>query len=372
MVNQLLGGISPRRFLRDYWQKKPLLVRCAFPSFQGVVSRDQTLELARGFEVESRLVWQDKNGWQMKHGPLAARDLRRRGPWTVLVQGLNLVNDDADALMRRFCFVPWARLDDLMVSYASDGGGVGPHFDSYDVFLIQGLGRRRWQISAQRDLEIVEGTPLRILKHFEAEQEWVLESGDMLYLPPAYAHNGIAEGECMTYSVGFRAPAAQEVATQFLVHLQDCLRMEGRYADPELAPPRHPAEIDTTMIDKLGEIIDRITWDRDSIRDFLGCHLSEPKSHVFFDPPEHPLDLKAFSARAAKYGIRLNRKSQLLFSGRSFYLNGESVEVPKSQRALVRTLADRRALPATMDLSASASAMFYDWYCDGFLIPEVG
>lgn len=370
MRRQLLGGISARRFLREYWQQKPLLVRRAIPGFLGVVSKNQAFELACDYEAESRLVWQDTSvGWQMKHGPLRPKDFRRRGPFTVLVQGLNLLSDDADALLHRFDFVPWSRLDDLMVSYASDGGGVGPHFDSYDVFLIQGTGQRRWQISAQQDLEIIEGAPLRILKHFQVEQEWLLEPGDMLYLPPSFAHNGIAEGECMTYSVGFRAPSAQEVAAQFLVHLQDRQQLDGRYADPGLALPRHPGEISGEMIDRIGRIIDRIGWNRHSIRDFLGCYLTEPKSHVLFDPPERPLGLKAFAARIARRGMRLHRKSQLLFAGKSFYLNGEMVEVPQADRATVRELSDRRAVPAIADLGETALAMFYDWYCDGCIVP---
>jgi len=367
---QLLGGISAHRFLREYWQKKPLLVRRAIPGFQGVVSRDQTFELACDYEPESRLVWHGANGWQMKHGPLRPKDLRRRGPWTVLVQGLNLLNEDADALLRRFDFVPWARLDDLMVSYATDGGGVGPHFDSYDVFLIQGFGQRRWQVSAQQDLEIVEGAPLSILKRFQVEQEWVLGPGDMLYLPPSYAHNGIAEGQCMTYSVGFRAPAALEIATQFLVHLQDRLLIEGRYADPNLALPRHTGEISAEMIDQVDDIIDRIAWNRHSVRDFLGCYLTEPKSHVLFDPPERPLSPKAFATRISKFGVRLHRKSQLLFAGKSFYLNGETIEVPQVDRATIRALSDRRALPAHTDVGETALAMFYDWYCDGFIVAD--
>jgi 50S ribosomal protein L16 3-hydroxylase len=191
----------------------------------------------------------------------------------------------------------------------------------------------------------------------------------MLYLPPSYAHNGIAEGECMTYSVGFRAPAAQELATQFLVHLQDRLEMQGRYSDPGLAPPRHPGEIGSHMMDTVGEIIDRIAWNRHSVRDFLGCYLTEPKSHVFFDPPDRPLGRKAFAARVARGGIRLHRKSQLLFAGNSFYLNGEMIEVPTADRATLRELADRRTLPALADAGEATLAMFYNWYCDGFVVP---
>lgn len=368
-MTQLLGGISPRRFLREYWQKKPLLVRQALPGFDGVVSRERVFELACGFDAESRLVWRDTDGWQLRHGPFKPKDMRRRGAWTVLVQGLNLLEDEADELLHRFDFVPWARLDDLMVSYATDGGGVGPHFDSYDVFLIQGMGHRRWQVSAQRDLEIIERAPLRILKRFAAEDEWVLAPGDMLYLPPSYAHNGIAEGECMTYSVGFRAPADQELVTQFLVHLQDRVELDGRYADPDLPLPRHPGEIGGDMIDKVARSLERIAWNRDAVRDFLGCYLTEPKAHVFFDPPERPLDKRIFAARVTRRGVRLHRKSQLLFSGKAFYLNGEIVDVEPADRPLLREFADKRRLPAQTPLSETALTLIHDWYCDGFVEP---
>ena len=200
MDKTLLGGLSPRIFLRDYWQKKPLLIRAAVPGFNGLLERDELFALARDEDVESRFIAHDASGWQFERGPLPGSLLKRpkSKPWTVLVQGLNLLLPEADALMRRFSFIPYARLDDLMVSYATNGGGVGPHFDSYDVFLLQGTGRRRWQISAQKDLSLLDGAPLRILRNFVPEQEWVLEPGDMLYLPPHYAHDGVAEGECTT------------------------------------------------------------------------------------------------------------------------------------------------------------------------------
>lgn len=372
MTKRLLGGMTPRRFLCEYWQKKPLLVRQAIPGFNGIVTRDQAFELACGFEAESRQVWHDAQGWQLRHGPFKPKDFRRRGPWTVLVQGLNLLDDAADALLHRFDFVPWARLDDLMVSYATDGGGVGPHFDSYDVFLIQGMGRRRWQISAQRDLDIIEGAPLRILKRFDVEDEWVLEPGDMLYLPPSYAHNGIAEGECMTYSVGFRAPADQELATQFLVHLQDRVELEGRYADPDLMLPKHPGEIGKDMIDKVARSIERIAWNRDAVRDFVGCYMTEPKAHVFFDPPDRPLGRAAFTKKISRRGVRLDRRSQLLFSGGRFYLNGEIVDTANDDRKLLRELADKRRLPPDTQFSESAQTLIHGWYCDGFVEADEG
>ena len=230
MIPTLLGGLTAEEFLADYWQKKPLLVRGAVPGFSGVPGvggRDDMLALAARDDVESRLVSQ-AGGWSLAHGPFSPASLRRRAkPWTVLVQSVNLVSGESDRLMREFDFLPYARLDDLMVSYATDGGGVGPHFDSYDVFLLQGIGRRRWRIGKQRDQRLIDGLPVRILADFRPTHEWLLEPGDMLYLPPEWAHDGIAEGECMTWSIGFRAFPEQELAEQFLMHLQDNVRLDG-------------------------------------------------------------------------------------------------------------------------------------------------
>jgi 50S ribosomal protein L16 3-hydroxylase len=286
----------------------------------------------------------------------------------VLIQGLNLVLPAADALMRRFAFIPYARLDDVMVSYATAGGGVGPHFDSYDVFLLQGTGRRRWQISAQTDLTLVDGAPLRILRNFVPEQEWVLEPGDMLYLPPHFAHDGVAEGECTTYSIGFRAPSAQELGTAFLDHLRDRLCLDGMYADPDLTLQTDPAALPPAMIDRVSGMLDAIHWSRSDVEQFVGRYLSEPKQQVFFDPPDAPLSEKRFAQQLARNGVKLDIRSQLLRSGRKFWINGEPVDVPAGTFDLLRTLAGERAL-ATVPAGDRAHALLYDWYCDGFLHP---
>lgn len=191
----LLGNLSPKQFFSEYWHKKPLLIRQAIPGFQPILSKSELFELASQDDVESRLITFFKQHWEMKNGPVSAVPVKEKKDWTLLVQGVNLHNDDASALLKQFRFIPDARLDDLMISYAADGGGVGPHFDSYDVFLLQAHGQRRWQISAQKDLSLVEGMPLKILSHFECDQEFILEPGDMLYLPPQYAHDGVAIGE---------------------------------------------------------------------------------------------------------------------------------------------------------------------------------
>lgn len=367
-LKTLLGGLSPERFLAEYWQKKPLLVRQAIPGFQGLFGRAELFELAGREDAESRLVQSNRGRWSLDHGPFepeALAALPKRG-WSLLVQGVNHFLPEADRLLHSFGFAPHARLDDLMVSFAPDGGGVGPHFDSYDVFLIQGLGRRRWEISAQTELELVEGAPLRILKHFDVEQSWELEPGDMLYLPPKYAHNGIALGDCMTYSVGFRAPSGQEIATQFLVYLQDRLQVEGRYADPCLKRPRHPAEIGGDMLEQIEAMIAKIRWKRADIADFAGRYLSEPKAHIFFDPPARPLGLAAFAKQAEKRGLRLDARSLLLFKGSRFFMNGETQPASPTDAAILRRLADERQLGKTALMPASA-AILHEWYRLGYL-----
>jgi 50S ribosomal protein L16 3-hydroxylase len=362
----LLGGLTAAQFLSDYWQKKPLLVRNAVPGFAGLLSRDEMLDLAGRDDVESRFVSQ-AGGWTIEHGPFSRSALRRREkPWTALVQGLNLVLPAADEMMRRFSFVPYARLDDLMVSYATDGGGVGPHFDSYDVFLLQGMGKRRWRIGNQKDQTLVDGLPIRILKDFKPVHDWLLEPGDLLYLPPEWAHDGVAVGECMTYSVGFRAAPVQELAEQFLAYLQDQVRLPDRYRDPDLKQQRHPAKIGTPMIDQVAKLLASIRWDRRMVRDFLGRQLTEPKAHVFFDPPRRPLTQRRFVQAAGRRGLQLDARSQLLFAGKTFYINGEPATVAGADQAHIRRLADQRSLDAAA-LGAEAADLLYQWYRCGFV-----
>jgi 50S ribosomal protein L16 3-hydroxylase len=368
MKRAFLGGLTARQFLERHWHKKPLLVRAALPGFTGIIEPQQLFALATRDDVESRLVEHLNGKWKLKRGPFAARELRRRAghPWTVLVQGLNLHLPQADALMRRVDFVPWARLDDLMASYAVDGGGVGPHFDSYDVFLIQGAGRRRWRIGAQRDLSLVEGAPLRILQRFVPTQEWVLEPGDMLYLPPHWAHDGVALGECLTYSIGFRAPSTQEVVTEFLGFLQERIELPGRYADPDLLPPRHRGEICGDVIARFERMIGALRWSRRDIEDFAGRYLSEPKPQVFFESPEPALSRKRFETAMRRHGLTLDARSQLLFRAGRFYMNGERSTADGATRAMLRRLADARALPPAQALPEAAADLLYDWYLCGY------
>jgi 50S ribosomal protein L16 3-hydroxylase len=366
---QLLGNITPAQFLRDYWHKKPLLIRQAIPGFKPLLKFDKLAELAKLNHVESRLVTQTGKQWDMQHGPLQELPPRSQREWTMLVQGINLHDPKADELLREFRFVPDARLDDLMVSFATDGGGVGPHFDSYDVFLLQAQGRRRWRIGAQQDLSLVEGLPLKILANFEPEEEFVLEPGDMLYLPPHYAHDGVAEGECMTYSIGFRSPSFQELGEAFLQFMADSIDLPGRYADPDLQPARNPAEIPKDMLTSITEELNKVRWDEEDVTIFLGEHLSEPKHNVFFTPVAKPLTVGRFMEQAAKRGLKLSAKTLMLYRGKHVFINGESFELKRADRAVLEQLANQRGLDGAMLEQASDDVLeaLYTWYSDGWL-----
>lgn len=367
MITTLLGGLTPRQFLDEYWQKKPLLVRQAVPGFTGVLDRDEIFDLACHPDVESRYIARQGDEWVLEHGPQRRSRLRgKRSPWTVLVQGINLWSDAADELLHRFDFIPQARLDDLMVSYAVDSGGVGPHFDNYDVFLLQGMGQRRWQIADQDDRSLEEGAPLRILKHFAPAHDWVLEPGDMLYLPPHWAHNGIAVGECTTYSIGFRSPTAQELGAEFLGWLQERICLDGIYADPDLVQQDNSAQIGSAMVDQVQRMIEAIRWNREDITRFLGHYLTEPKPSVFFEPPEQPLSRTAFKRKIAAGGFRLDARSLLLWSDAGFFINGETLDADPAWHDTLGALAHARRLTGPVTLPAGLIELFYTWYCDGF------
>ena len=284
----LLGGLSPRQFMKRHWQKKPLLVRGALPGFAPLLARQELFELAARDEVESRLIQQAGAKWQFRRGPLARRALPplSRPGWTLLVQGVDLHHAPAHELLERFRFVPQARLDDLMISYATDGGGVGPHFDSYDVFLLQAQGRRRWRIGRQKDLSLRDGVPLKILANFEPEEEYLLEQGDMLYLPPRYAHDGIAQGECQTYSIGFRSPARGELAQELLQRLADDaaeLAGDAVYADPRQEATDAPGAVPPQLQRFAHDALQAALKDPSVLDRALGEYLTEPKASVWFD-----------------------------------------------------------------------------------------
>lgn len=370
MTKTPFAGLAVAEFLRRHWQKRPLLVPRALPECADLVQPATLLALAERDDLESRLVEREGRRWRVRHGPFGGRELRRlpRSGWTLLVQGVNHALPAAQRLLDEFSFIPYARLDDLMVSYAPDGGGVGPHFDNYDVFLLQGEGSRRWRVSRQRDLELVPGAPLRILRRFRPSREWVLRAGDLLYLPPRCAHDGVAVGgDCITYSIGFRAPHAQELGTRFLDYLQEHLQLSGIYEDPGLKQPRHPAWLGDEMIRKTRDFLAGIRWDGGDVACFLGCYLTEPKAHVLFARPPRPLPERAFVARAIRDGVRLAAPTRMLFRDGTLFINGEACPAGRSAARLLGKLADRRSLPPPVRPDRQARQLLYQWYRAGYI-----
>ena len=367
LATPLLGGISPQTFMRRHWQKKPLLIRQAVPGGLELLSRPQLFELAARDDVESRLVVHEAGAWTLRHGPLkrSAIPSLKRPRWTLLVQGLDLHVDAAHELLQRFRFVPDARLDDLMLSFASDGGGVGPHVDSYDVFLLQVQGRRRWRIGRAKDRRFVPDVPLKILAHFEPEQEWLLEPGDMLYLPPGWAHDGVAEGECLTASIGFRAPGRDEIGRELLQRLLDDAEAapgDFLYRDPKQAATSEPARIPSELRAFALEAMQRALADERALDCTLGEVLSEPKPGVWFDPPAAAPDVG---------GVTLDRRTRMLYDAHHVFINGESFRAGGRDAKLMHRLADRRSLSEADHgrLSAEARALLDGWADDGWLHP---
>lgn len=372
MKTNFLAGLTRTDFMRRHWQKAPLFAPDALPGYADAVTRDDLIALAQRADVESRIVRKIGGRWRVARGPFTARDIDRLPGtgWTLLVQGVDQKSRPAARLLREFSFITYARLDDVMVSYATPGGGVGPHFDSYDVFLLQGRGTRRWQVSRQSDLELIDDAPLKLLQRFIPEYEWRVGPGDLLYLPPQCAHDGVAITECITYSIGFRAASAQVLGQKFLEYLQDRLVLDGRYEDPDLAPTRAPGRIPRAMIDSAAATLQRLRWSRADVAQFMGAYLTEPAAHVVFDPPSRRGTFGAFLQRARSRGVRLALPTRMLIAGASVFMNGESLHAPARTMKLFSTLADAREIRAPIDLAESAGRVLYEWYCAGYI--EVG
>ncbi len=378
---QLLGGISPAEFMRKYWQKKPCIIRNAISNFKPLLSRQELFALSQNQDVESRLIVSNGDKWSLAHGPMTAKQIPsiKKPNWTLLVQGVDLHDSAVNELKNRFRFAPDARLDDLMISYATDGGGVGPHFDSYDVFLLQAHGTRRWRIGKQKDGTLQANVPLRILSNFKPELTFDLEPGDMLYLPPRYAHDGVAIGECMTYSIGFKVPKQVDLGRELLLRYADAvdeenlpdeelrkpvkLKPEVLYRDADQEATPNPALIPNALHEFAQQAIAKAMADPDALARHLGEHLSEPKSNVWFDAPEGAVKL------SRKRGVKLALQSQMMFDARHIFLNGESWRAAGKDAKLMQKLANQRILDASDLVKASEDAigLLQDWLEQGWL-----
>lgn len=353
----VLKDFDSAAFLRDYWQKAPLLIRNPWPVWNNPLEPDELAGLACEAEVESRLVVGAQGSWAVEHGPMAETHFARLGkaPSTLLVQAVDHHVPEVAALIEPFRFIPNWRIDDVMVSYATDGGGVGPHYDQYDVFLIQGKGRRRWRVGqlCDDDSPLIHHDDLRLLAEFHATDEWVLEPGDILYVPPRIAHDGVAVGDdCMTYSVGFRAPSRSELLTHFVDDLVAQMQDDDRYSDPDLAIQDNPGEISNIALDRLHRLAIEQLQDRASFTRWFG-HYSSTRKYPEIDWSPEDLVSEAdieTCLRSAAIVMR-NPASRFSFVQEGvmtlLFVDGSSFECVSACKAFAEALCkkDRVALP---------------------------
>ncbi len=352
-----LGDLTPEAFLRDYWQKKPLLIRQAFPDFASPVSPEALKALATREDAISRLVLEEGGDypWQLHHGPFTRKELKGlpEAKWTILVQEVDRLVPEVRALLDHFTFVPHWRVDDVMISYAPAGGGVGAHIDHYDVFLLQGMGRRRWRIGAApvADDSLVEDLDVSILAHFDWTDEYVLEPGDMLYLPPRIAHEGVALDACLTLSVGFRAPSHAEIVAGFLEHALQSLPDGVFYSDPDLTPAAHPGEITEKALDQVRAVLHGALTDETALREWFGRFMTESRRGFEAEAAEEPdADALADALRGgatlahapdARFAyVALEGGERLLFAG------GNAYRLERELAFAAPLLADQRHVPA--------------------------
>ncbi|MBT8126542.1 MAG: cupin domain-containing protein [Gammaproteobacteria bacterium] len=374
------GDISTETFLHDYWQKKPLLVKNAFPHIQSPLTPNELAGLACEDDVNSRLVIeQHKQGpWHVVHGPLNEDDFNELPAthWTLLVTDVDKHVPAARALIDRFRFIPDWRIDDLMISYAPEGGSVGPHSDAYDVFLIQALGQRRWMINSDFDETCLDDTELRILQHFDAAEDWVLDPGDMLYLPPNIAHYGIALNDCMTCSVGFRAPSVSNMISEYAEFIAAATDREQRYQDPDLAYQQNPAEIQRTVLTRIKTLLAmQLAIDDDKLLRWFGEFTSEPRSGLHTEPPEtqyasfhelctaFTLETRIAQAPVSKYLYARRQDQAWLFVDGKTYVTSPAFAAVLSGN---RSLATRDVLASITD--PADERVLLDLYNNGQLL----
>jgi 50S ribosomal protein L16 3-hydroxylase len=357
-----------RGFLSDHWQKKPLLIRNPWRAWTNPIEPDELAGLACEEEVESRLVVAEAGTWKLKHGPFPEERFGQLGerPWTLLVQSVDQFVPEVAALLLPFRFLPNWRIDDIMVSYATDGGGVGPHFDQYDVFLIQGLGRRRWRVGPVCDesTALLPHGDLRLLPGFEATGEWILEPGDILYVPPGVAHEGVAVGhDCMTYSIGFRAPSESELLAGWSEHLLDRLEDDARYSDPELREQRNPGEIGAEAIARLHELATSKMLDLEAFARWFGEQNSSRKHPGLDWAREEPIGIEEVR-ELARRNLSLSRSPGSRFSfirqeagSLILFVDGASLDCHGETARLAEELCVRDCIKIDPDLSRSDAAM---------------
>lgn len=356
----VLGDISIETFLSEYWQKKPLLIRNAFPNFESPIDPDDLAGLSLEEDVESRIIKEkDENGpWQLYNGPFTEETFETlpEEKWTLLVQAVDQWVPEAADLLDLFSFIPSWRLDDIMASFAPKGGSVGPHFDQYDVFLLQAEGQRHWQVGPKYSEQqaLLEGTPLKILKNMEVTEEWTLNPGDMLYLPPLYAHNGIAVDNCLTLSIGFRSPSETDILQGVCDHVCSEIISPEHYQDPNLKNAEGSAAlIDDTAIENFQQLLLKRINDKAALKEWLGEFVTQNKYGHFQEPLEEPLDWEDLQPilsnpengegqiihnEGSRFAYFLNNETAAL------YINGHPQETTPENQELAMLIANNRQL----------------------------
>lgn len=359
-------GIPTSQFLRDYWQKRPLLIRGLFPGGVEAVAPNDLAGLACEEAALARIVVRDakRDRWILRNGPFHATDFAKLGRknWTLLVQDVDKWDMDAAALLDRFAFIPSWRIDDVMVSYATDGGGVGPHVDQYDVFLVQGAGYRRWSIDAQpRPFEpdaFRDDSELKLLREFAPTHEWLLDPGDALYLPPGVPHDGIAFGECTTYSIGMRAPSQAELLFDFVEFLAEPLNENERYVDPDLTPASDVGEIDDTALARVRKALPHFSGvEKSTFARWFGCFITRYRSAQIVAAPGREISIPELQRRLPTSLLLRNPFSRIAWrrNGRSadLFVSGKAWSCPL---ALARRIAAEREIDGSqVDLADAAS-----------------
>ena len=363
-----LNNFDIEVFLRDYWQQKPLLIRAAFAEWSNPLEPDELAGLACEPEVESRLIIGALGSWAVEHGPLAEARFAALGqePSTLLVQAVDHHVPEVAALLAPFRFIPNWRIDDVMVSYATDGGGVGPHFDQYDVFLIQGHGQRRWRVGQHCDdtSALLPHDELRLLADFQATDEWLLEPGDILYVPPRIAHDGVAVGDdCMTYSIGFRAPSRHELITSFADELVAEMADDDRYGDPGLPAQPNPGEISAEALAALHQMVTEKLADRNAFARWFGEYTSAPKYPEVDWTPEEPAEAAQLRSWIAN-GELLTRNPASRFSfvradggAVRLFVDGECFETADETAEFAELLCAQEDMNVDPTLTQSEPAM---------------
>ncbi|HEX4880533.1 MAG TPA: cupin domain-containing protein [Limnobacter sp.] len=366
-----ISGVDIAQFMRDDWHIRPRLFRQAFPAFEPLCDLETIAEMASDPDIESRLIKHGKQGWQLEHGPFVKLPSLTTKGWTVLVQGIDHHLPEAYDLLQQFRFVPDARLDDVMLSLASDTGGVGPHYDSYDVFLLQMHGARRWRIGPLENATLKADCPLKILEHFSPTEEYLLEPGDMLYLPPNYGHDGVAEGVCSTLSIGFRAPTKAEMLASTLRDLADQIEQSPDmcntlFSDPARGHTTAPAELPDDMLDFAHQLLQQFKPQPAQILRSVGVQLTEPKPHVYFENNTEDMQLQEIVHALGARGIALSMKSKMLYKQSVFFINGEQIE-PKHPETckLLQLLANHREMASTQAIAALQNSEF-QYFVIGF------